>query len=289
MSVLPETATVSRTEAVPLSHASIGLGRLSAAEFEDGPERLREHFALVAGHLAGLRERVAAGVARGRPRISTCVVVDDYFGRFSSPAEFVPMLLTQAQACGLRVDYLARGSVCARVDGHRLAESVLARLVQAPADSCDVDRPPVGRTGWLSGGGVFPDVRVFEDTADGRRWSGPFLASVWQLLRLGLLRDHSGAVPVRPRPCDPDLPADWDDLPPLVQLRPGADPFAAYQTWTVLPPRSLAVEHAVQLIVGDFVAEPDALTQVMARAAREHLDLEPESARRIAYVFDPDL
>lgn len=316
-SVFHETTAETRTQAVPLSHASIELGHLYMEEFAVGPERLREHFASVARHLAGLREHIAAAVPKGRPRISTCFLVDDYFQRFSSPAELVPILLAEAEKCGLRIDYLARESGCAVADGHDLAESVLARLVQAPTEGSDGTRPPVSQTGWLCNGersqalasieamsgvtgwrppsetgarnhDIFIDVQLYKDTEQGRVWSCPFLASVWQLLRLGLLRDQ-GEVPMRPRAWSGDFPTDWDDLPPLVQLTPGADPFAAYRTWTVLPTQFLPVEHAVHLIVGDFVVEPDALTQAMRRASAEQVDLEPESARRINYILDAEL
>ena len=45
------------------------------------------------------------------------VVIDDYFSRFSAPAEVIPMVAAAAEQEGLRIDYLARESACAQA-GH---------------------------------------------------------------------------------------------------------------------------------------------------------------------------
>mgnify|MGYP001097357433 CR=1 FL=1 len=59
---------------------------------------------------------------------------------------------------------------------------------------------------------VFMDVELWSEK-DGRRlWSCPFLAAVWQLARLGLLR-HLGEPVLPPTPWDGgDFPHDWDRI-----------------------------------------------------------------------------
>ena len=54
-------------------------------------------FFSVAMAVLGYTNAAAADRAGGgRPRISTCFLVDDYFTRFSRPAELVPLLLAEA-------------------------------------------------------------------------------------------------------------------------------------------------------------------------------------------------
>lgn len=311
-SVFRETTAQPRTQAVPLAHVSLELGHLYMEDFEAGPERLREHFAQVRPWADAVRATAAAGGRR--PRVSTCFLVDDYFTRFSSPAELVPMLLAEAGRAGLTIDYLARESGCAVADGVALAEAVEGRLVDAPPPGSDGSRPPARETGWLANGerapgaqaleamahvatwrppaetaarrhSVFLDVELW-DERDGRRtWSCPFLAAVWQLSRLGLLR-HLGEPVLQPRTWPGgEYPRDWDDLPPLVRLNPSAAPFSAYRTYSVLPSRFLSVEHAVRVILDQIDADPEALRQVAKRSSDEGLVVPDEIADRISYVF----
>jgi hypothetical protein len=316
--VFRETTAEPRTQAVPLAHLSLELGHLYMEDFQDGPDRLREHFARVRPWADAAR--VAAGVPAGgaRPRISTCFLVDDYFTQFSSPAELVPLLLQQAAAAGLQIDYLARESACAYADGSSPAEVVESRLVESPAEGSDGSRPTAREVGWLANGqrtpasgaveamgrvvpwtppteaganrhSIFMDVELWsEDTASGRTWSCPFLAAVWQLARLGLLRRHGSPV-LEPRTLRPDqkLPDTWSALPPLLRLSDAPAPFAAYRTVSVLPSRFLPIEHAVRVVLGQFEADAAALRQVADRAAGERLPVPAEIADRAAYVFYP--
>lgn len=315
--VFHEAAAEPRVQSVPLAHASLELGHLYLEDFAQGPDRLRRHFAVAARYADGLRARIAAQVPQGRPRISTCFLVDDYFARFSSPAELIPVLLAEAERAGLTIDYLGRESGCARADDVDIAAAVAARLVPSPTEGSDGSRPHVGETGWLCNGertpapdtveamsglgrwrpptetgarrhAIFMDVQLWEDTPQGRVWACPFLAAVWQLLRLGLLRNR-GEVPMAPRPWTGGFPSDWDALPPLVRLNPAADPFAAYRTCTVLPSAFLPVEAAVRLILGQVQIEPEVLAQVRERAGREGVVPGDEVAAHVAHVFDPDL
>ncbi|MEV0171724.1 SCO2522 family protein [Streptomyces sp. NPDC050803] len=310
--VFRETSAEPRTQSVPLAHLSLELGHLYMEDFEAGPERLGEHFAEVRIWAEAARASAARRAGGNRPRISTCFLVDDYFTRFSTPAELIPVVLKEAEKAGLTIDYLARESGCAVADRIELAESVMHRLVESPPPGSHGSRPPVSQTGWLANGqrspgrgaalaevtgwqppqetaarnhSVFMDVELWSDK-DGRRlWSCPFLAAVWQLARLGLLR-HLGEPVLTPRQWDgADFPHDWDRLPPLLRLNPDAAPFSAYRTCTVMPNRFLAVEDAVRLILDQIDVDSEALRQVAARSAGEKAEVPAAVAQRAAYVF----
>ncbi|WP_037889054.1 SCO2522 family protein [Streptomyces viridochromogenes] len=310
--VFQETTAEPRTQSVPLAHLSLELGHLYMEDFEAGPGRLREHFAEVRIWVDAARASVAR---RGkRPRISTCFLIDDYFSRFSTPAELIPMVLKEAEKAGLVIDYLARESACAVADRVELAESVMHRLVESPPPGSYGSRPPVSQTGWLANGqrtptasrsalgqvkgweppretaarnhSVFMDVELWSEK-DGRRlWSCPFLAAVWQLARLGLLR-HLGEPVLVPADWNGgDFPQDWDRLPPLTRLTgPAAAPFSAYRTCTLMPNRFLAVEDAVRLILDQTDVDAGALRQVAERSAREGMAVPAAVAQRATYVF----
>lgn len=310
--VFQETSAEPRTQSVPLSHLSLELGHLYMEDFEAGPKRLGEHFAEVRIWVEAARASAARRAGAGRPRISTCFLVDDYFSRFSTPAELVPLILKEAEEAGLTIDYLARESGCAVADRVELAESVMHRLVESPPPGSSGHRPPVSRTGWLANGqrspgrgaalsevtawqppqetaarnhSVFMDVELWSDKDGRRQWSCPFLAAVWQLARLGLLR-HLGEPVLTPKPWDGgDFPHDWDRLPPLLQLTPDADPFSAYRTCTLMPNRFLAVEDAVRLILDQIDVDAKALEQVEKRSRGERVEVPAAVAQRASYVF----
>jgi hypothetical protein len=311
--VFRETTAELRTQSVPLAHLSLELGHLYMEDFEAGPERLREHFAEVRLWVDAARASAARRTGGKRPRISTCFLIDDYFTRFSTPAELVPLVLKEAEKAGLVIDYLARESGCAVADRIELAESVMHRLVESPPPGSYGSRPSVSQTGWLANGqrtpttkraalgevkgwqppqetaarnhSVFMDVELWSEK-DGRRlWSCPFLAAVWQLARLGLLR-HLGEPVLVPRPrAGEEFPHDWDRLPPLLQLNPQAAAFSAYRTCTLMPNRFLAVEDAVRLILDQTEVDSGALGQVAERSAREGLAVPAAVAQRATYVF----
>ncbi|MGW9398588.1 SCO2522 family protein [Streptomyces sp. NPDC055642] len=313
--VFRETTAEPRTQSVPLSHLSLELGHLYMEDFEAGPGRLRRHFEAVRPWAEAARAAAADPAGGGRPRISTCFLVDDYFTRFSRPAELVPLLLAEAGRAGLTVDYLARESGCAVNGKVPVAEAVAGRIVEEPPPGSYGNRPPAAQTGWLANGvrspaartpqamqraaawqpptetaarrhSVFLDVELFSDTPDGQRvWSCPFLAAVWQLARLGLLR-HQGDAVLDPHPhTGSAFPDDWDELPALVRLNPRAAPFAAYRTCSVLPNRFLPVEHAVRVILDQFEVDAEALRQVGERSARENVSLPASVADRVSYLF----
>lgn len=122
------------------------------------------------------------------------------------------------------------------------------------------------------------DVELWSETGNGRLWSCPFLAAVWQLARLGLL-GHLGEPVLVPRPwTGQDFPCDWDELPPLLELNDSAAPFSAYRTCTLMPNRFLAVEDAVRSILDQMDVVPGALEQVAERSARESVAVIVSSA-----------
>ncbi|MEW1995251.1 SCO2522 family protein [Streptomyces coelicoflavus] len=313
--VFHESAAGPRTRSVPLAHLSLELGHLYMEDFEAGPERLRAHFAEVRPWVEAARAAATARAGDKRARVSTCFLVDDYFTRFSTPAEVVPTLLAEAERAGLDIDYLARESGCAVTGGTPVAEAVTARIVESPPPGSHGLRPPVTQTGWLANGergsvarapramrravpwrpphetaarhhSVFLDVELWSDDADGQRlWSCPFLAAVWQLARLGLLRDEGETV-FSPEPhTATGFPDRWDDLPTLLRLNERADPFAAYRTCSVLPTRFLPVEHAVRVILDQVEVDPGALAQVADRSRTERMAVPDPVADRISYVY----
>ncbi|MFM9500087.1 SCO2522 family protein [Streptomyces galilaeus] len=322
--VFRETSAQPRTESVPFSHLSLELGHLYMEDFAEGPARLRRHFAAVRPWVDAARAAVGPLPAGKRPRISTCFLIDDYFSRLSTPAELIPPLLQAAAEAGLSIDYLARESGCAVAEpGYRdraeLAEAVLHRLVESPPPGSNGFRPPVSRTGWLTNGrrtpshrtsaaldatgavweppsetgarghSVFVDVELWSGPEEERLWSCAFLASVWQLVRLGLLR-HDGRAVLTPAPWDDkEFPAEWDALPPVVRLNPLAAPFTAYATCSVLPARFLPVEHAVRVVLDQVHVESEALRQIAERSAAEGMPVPAGIVDRTSYVFPPGL
>jgi hypothetical protein len=292
--------------AVALSQLSIELGHLYMDDFKLGPARLREHFRRVEPWV-----RVAAA---GSSRVSTCFLIDDYFTRFSTPAEVVGMLTEAAEGTGLTIDYVARESGCATAGRVDLAALVVQRLVAEPPVGANGSRPPTGETGWLSNGerspsdrpadamaapqqwrppgqsavqnhSIFVDVELWSETGAGRLWSCPLLAAVWQLQRLGALR-HLGEPIAEPQPMTAgDLPGDWAAMPPIVQLNARAMPFRAYRTFSVLDPRFLIIEAAVRTILSQVSVDPAVAAQLAERAARERLTLPDELVDRVTYLF----
>lgn len=317
--IFREAAAERRVESVPLSHLSIELGHLYREDFTAGLD-LQRHFERVAPWVnAGCQayaERPGRQHQKGRQartRVSTCFLVDDYFMRFSSPAELVPKLVRAAHAAGLEIDYLARESGCADTGEVALARCVEKRLVVDPPPATNGSRPPVTEAGWLCNGqrspantpvpamdpirpwtppiqnsarrhSIFLDVELWDDSNDRRTWSCPFLAAVWQLLRLGMLRYDGAAVAV-PQKWDGGFLDDWDEIPVVTQLNPTAEPFSAYRTLSILSTKFLSIEHAVRTILSQVAIDRDVLDQVTTRSQGEGIELPPELVDRIEYVF----
>jgi hypothetical protein len=289
---------------------------------------LQQHFAQIVPWVTAARQTCAESLRsrrsedgrrhrEPRARISTCFLVDDYFTRFSSPAEVIPTLVSAAHAAGLEIDYLARESGCAHADDVNLASLVEGRLVPDPPPSTNGSRPHVTEVGWLSNGqrspadntdreammmketvqtwtppaqnsarrhSIFVDVELWDESNGHRTWSCPFLAAVWQLLRLGMLR-HNGEAVALPQQREGAFPDDWDNIPAVTQLNPTAAPFSAYRTLSILSTRFLSIELAVRTILSQVAVDREVLSQVKARSEKEGIELPLELVDRIGYVI----
>jgi hypothetical protein len=313
--VFTEATAERRVAAVPLSHISIEVGHLYAEDFALGREYLRDQFDQVRPWVDAARLAWADNTPRLKSRVSTCFMVDDYFTPFSSPAAVLPELIDAARDAGVDIDYLVRESGCAEADGVSLARLVEGRLVADPPPGTNGMRPPTTETGWLCNGqrstnaeaaeamsiaptwrppvqngarnhSIFVDVELWDERTDRRRWSCSFLATVWQLLRLGLLRNHGQRV-APPRLWAGDFPEEWDELPAIIQLRSTAAPFSAYETLSVLGSRFLPVELAVRTILGQVAIDIDIMDQVSDRSNAEGIRLRRQVVERVSYVFLP--
>lgn len=322
-----EVTAQRRVTSVPLAQLSVELGHLyredlaaddlaaedlAADDLRGADRRLADHFRSVRPWYDALRQNCADAAGGRAPRLSTCFLVDDYFGLFSSPAELIPRLVAAAGEAGLTIDYLARESGCAEADGVPLAALVESRLVDDPPPDTTGARPPARETGWLCNGqrtpastaealsqvgewrppaengarnhSIFVDVELWNEQDGQRVWSCPFLAAVWQLLRLGLLRNLGEPVAV-PVPLAGELPERWADLPAIVALNPRAAPFSAYRSASVLASRFLPIELAVRTILSQVYVDPEADRQVIERSRQESLDVPAEVIDRLSYVF----
>lgn len=311
-----EAAAEHRVQAVPLAHLSLELGHLYLEDFAIGPTQLRRRLERVAPWAQAVRHICAATLPVRTARVSTCFLIDDYSSATSSPAEVVPELLQAARDCGLEIDYLARESGCAEADGVPVSQLVEERIVAEPPPGTNGLRPPVTETGWLCNGqrspgnagteametvlrwrppvesaanrhSVFVDVELWDEDHGTRTWSCAFLAAVWQLLRLGLLRDRGAPVAV-PKPWEDAFPTEWHQLPAIVQLNRGAAPFTAYHTMSLLPGRFFPIEHAVRTILSQVAVDPAVSSQILDRGRGEGLSLPVEPVERIGYVFLTD-
>jgi hypothetical protein len=309
-----ESSAALKIESLPLSHVSVEVGHLYMEDFAGGEDAVRRVFKAVAPWAETARTPQAVGCEKKSVRVSTCFLVDDYFSRFSSPASVIPMVLAVAEQEGVQIDYLARESACATARGVSPAELTLGSLVTEPAPGTTGGRPPLTETGWLANGqrspstargeamakrtpwqpplesarrrhSIFVDVELWDEREGHRTWSCPMLAAVWQLMRLGLLRDRGRPVVTPQDWAGLPFPDSWDDLPAVIRLRPEAAAFAAYTTLSVLSPRFLQVELAVRTILGHFAGDASIVKETRDRAARDAMRLPDEMVDRIRYVF----
>jgi hypothetical protein len=309
--IFEEGTAERRVQSLPLAHLSIELGHLYFEDFDEGPERLDAHFEQVARWVPAIRDAYVG--SRRAPRVSTCFLVDDYFGPKRPPADVLPGLIEAARTNGVPIDYIVRESACADADGVPLADLVLERIVADPAPGTNGSRPPPRDAGWLSNGkrspgthaaeamtvvdrwsppkenaanrhSIFVDVELFDAVKGKRRWSCAFLAAVWQLLRLGLLR-QAGQPVALPTAWDGAYPDDWSRLPAVLKLNPSAAPFAAYRSHSVLSSRFLPTEHAVRTILSQVLVDPALTHEAQRRADAEGIALPLAAGERMSYVF----
>ncbi len=308
-----ESSAEIKVESLALAHVSVEIGHLYMEDLIGGPDAIRGTFAAVAPWIKAARTPQAIGCTKPSVRMSTCFLIDDYFSRFSSPDELMPVVVAAAESEGLTIDYLAIESACAETRTSRPAEIVLGRLVTEPVAGTTGARPPLTETGWLTNGqrspttargeamakrapwrppiesarrrhSIFIDIELWDEQDGKRIWSCPMLAAVWQLIRLGLLREHGRPV-LTPQDWTGSWPGSWDEMPAITKLNPKAAAFTAYTTLSALSPRFLPVEHAVRTILGQFAGEGSVLDEAKARAARDGMRLPDELADRVRYVF----
>ena len=298
---------------VALAHLSIELGHLYMDDFAAGRPRLRAQFEAVRPWVAAAQRACADELGQRPPRVSTCFLIDDYFTRFSTPRAVIADLVAAADEAGLEIDYVARESGCAVADGVDVATLVRQHLVAEPPEGDNGSRPPTAVSGWLSNGerggegpasamaaprawrpprqsavqnhSIFVDIELWNGPADQPQWSCPFLAAVWQLQRLGLIRHLGEPVGEPQRMSVADLPAEWERMPAVVQLNPHAAAFRAYRTFSALAARFLPIELAVRTILGQIAVDAAVAEQVVARAGAEGVALPGELVDRIRYAF----
>jgi hypothetical protein len=295
---------------LPLAHLSVEVGHFYMDELLNSDDSIRARFASVRPWLDAASATVRTD---RRPRISTCFLVDDYFYATTNPSEIMPRLLAAAAASGVTIDYVAREAGCRQAGPVDLARLTAARLLDEPAPKTNGSRPAAHKSGWLSNGArstqdgsgqalhasswqpptefgrrnhsIFLDVELWSDGGE-RLWSCAFLAGIWHLLRLGVLRNLGEPV-VQPQLCTAtdDWGTVWDDLPPVMQLREEADPFSAYRTISILPGSYLPIEHATRVILGHLDLEKPVIDDLVGRAAREGITVPPDVTERISHVF----
>jgi hypothetical protein len=326
-----ETESV-RIESVRLAHLSIEAGHLYLEDFADGDKALREQLERTAPYVDFYQRRLRKRLGRHARISTCFMVDDYTPSRSSRPtpppSEVAEMLTTTARDQGFAIDYLAREAGCVSAaerpyagvrEQSRLAEIVTGQIVEEAAENANGSRPPAVKVGWLSNGrrsptvtvamdspgwqppeeygnrrhSVFVDVELWhKDDSGGRIYSCSMLSTVWQLLRLGLLRDSGKAVAQAYRFTEEeDFPDSWAKLPTVIKLTPDAAPFAAYQAVSVLPPEYHAVETAVEIIIEHLRFDQRVLEETAERARNEPqpLHLPNSPARRLSYVYLDDV
>jgi hypothetical protein len=305
-----EASDAGRLSAVPMAHLSVEVGHLYAEDLAEGVARIETLARQVQPWVQAARG--ALEMARNPPRVSTCFLIDDYFTPFSTPRQLIPSIMKAYEAAGIEIDYIAREAGCAETEELALARLVADMLVSDPPPRTDGSRPTIQDSGWLANGirspepqkvmamenyvwqppvehaatrhSVFIDVQLWSDTSKGRLWSCAFLAAVWQLLRLGVLR-HLGRPVVEPVVMSDDLPDDWSKFPAVVQMSGRPAGFAAYQTYSALDSRFLPIEHAVRAILTQIAVEPQITNQIVLMARREGIVLSRDVVDRIRYTL----
>ncbi|WP_336080926.1 SCO2522 family protein [Nocardia sp. SSK8] len=328
-SMFQEATAATRVESVAMSHVSLEVGHFSMDELANRPAAVRAQFQRVAPLVHAFTEIARDEFAeraggRGRVRVSTCFLIDDYFRGTTDPREILPGFLGIAEECGIRIDYLGRESGCAvvpRRDGSGsaidLAQVVADMVVAEPLEDYTGRRPPTSELGWLANGrrssddeqraamdlrdyvppqelsrrnhSIFLDVEMWrrEPDREDPYWSCPFLASVWQLLRLGMVRFEGRRVA---EPADfrdwrtQQWPDTWALLPSVMQLHDAA-PFAAFRSMSVLPKRYLGIEHSVQQILDHLDIDAGVTAVYTQRAQENRITPTDRISERLAHYF----
>ncbi|MGW5384429.1 SCO2522 family protein [Nocardia sp. NPDC003963] len=239
------------------------------------------------------------------------VILDKVLGTAAECGLTIDYLAREA-GCADVPEVVREGVV--RTPAIALAEMVRHRIVAEPYQGANGRRPPTAESGWLCNGkratdrepglamhpeqeyqppeefgrrghSVFLDVEMWNPNpaAGIPRWSCPYLAAIWQLLRLGMLR-YEGRPPVEPQLWTRERwPAHWEDLPSVVQLNERAKPFAAYRSLSILPMRYVGIEHAVRVILDHIQLDHEVVEQVIARGRDENVVVSRRVAERLEH------
>lgn len=324
--VYSEAGEQSSARQIKLSHLSVEVGHFYMEDLIN-EARIRKQFRRVAPFLDAVTRMQTAEISSGKPRVSTCFLIDDYFHDDTDPAEIIEKLTSIAGDCGFTIDYLAREAGCVDANGVPLAEITAAMLLPEPPVGTTGSRPPVQESGWLCNGegsptggsdqamrpdawrppvefgkrnhSIFLDIELWKnnqvrydgDLVTQRQWSCPFLASVWQLVRLGALRDGNGEPVAQPQiwPKEAEWPRRWADLPAVIQLNPQASPFSAYRAFSILPRAYLHIEHAVSVILSHLDLDEAVIEQTIKRARQENVRLPVGITERLSHGFIEDV
>ena len=243
-----------------------------------------------------------------KKKVSTAVLIDDYFYRSSSDSELlervVAAIMEYAETTkhGIQLDYVVFEADLA--ESVRTLINLIAREPSAGAGSRSQELEYDDR--WLGNGqagrgrtvkktrrlgrveaspieeptagankrqhSIAMDIELLSSLQDGSElWSCPLLAAWWQLVRLGMLRDEHG---------EPTMPTRTIAL--------GLDknvPLHAKRTLTALVPEFLEVEAAVQTILRQTALTSD----LRAHLKDSRREIEPsDHLKRISYVFVDD-
>ena len=247
-----------------------------------------------------------------RPDTDPGVILDKLLGTAAECGLRIDYLAREA-GCADVPEVVRDGVV--RTSSIALAEMVRHRIVAEPDQGANGRRPPTAESGWLCNGkratdqepgaalhpmqeyrppeefgrrghSIFLDVEMWDHPnpdADVPKWSCPYLAAIWQLLRLGMLR-YDGRPPVEPQVWNRQRwPDRWEDLPSVVQLEPNAKPFAAYRSLSILPMRYVGIEHAVRVILDHIQLDHEVVEQVVARGRAENITVSRRVAERLEH------
>jgi hypothetical protein len=308
--VYRESAAERSAPSVGLSHVSLELGHLYMEDLQvaDSESRLAEYFSSVSLWVKAIESMGRWGTTN--PRISTCFLIDDYFSRLDEPGVIINKVVRAASKSGLQIDYIARESSCAEFGATHLAQQVFDSIVPEALPGANGSRPTVKESGWLANGrrsydpaaapamtdeawrspeqtaanrhSIFMDVQIRDDL-----WSCSFLASVWQLLRLGLLRPDEQKL-TKPEKVSGDYPTDWSELPPVIKLTDTKNAFCAYRSFSILPTRFMEVEMAARTVLHQVGVDPLIMEDLNERALKESIALPPDILDRIDYAFIND-
>lgn len=257
-----------------------------------GQKKMRQFFRPIVGMVDAVRKSYTIEAND----YSTCFMVDDY-GKLESttPEEVLGgIVLPAAEAVGLRIDYIVREGGCAR-----LAGPFMSSLSGITTDSYTT--PTLQESVWLSRlerlqggkptpqsepdmGSVRMDIELARNVDGTTTYSCPFLAAIFQNLRLGLLYDPSNPDTIA-QPVE-EFGDNWGKLPVIMQLRKDAPPFEAFRSFSYLSERFMEVENAVRSILDSLVlAQLPGETRMQALANTQGYRLNPSPSNRRGYAF----